>query len=121
MKIKEGFMLRSVADNYVVVPVGKASLELKGLINLNSVGAFIWKCLENDTTILKVINKVGGDNYSNTEISQEILTYTEDKGIDFKEKEIDLEASDWILYNDGDTMMEIKYPEKDIKIKIKER
>ena len=25
MKIKEGFMLRSVADNYVVVPVGKAS------------------------------------------------------------------------------------------------
>lgn len=51
-------MLRSVADNYVVVPVGKASSELKGLINLNSVGAFIWKCLENDTTILEVINKV---------------------------------------------------------------
>ena len=58
MKIKEGCMLRSVADNYVVVPVGKASLEFKGLINLNSVGAFIWKCLENDTTILEVINKV---------------------------------------------------------------
>ena len=58
MKIKEGFMLRSVADNYVVVPVGKASIEFKGLINLNHVGAFIWKCLENDTTVNEVINKV---------------------------------------------------------------
>ena len=38
MKIKEGFMLRNVADNYIVVPVGKASLEFKGLINLNGVG-----------------------------------------------------------------------------------
>ena len=58
MKIKEGFMLRSVADNYVVVPVGKASLEFKGLINLNHVGAFIWKCLEIDTTTTEVIEKV---------------------------------------------------------------
>ena len=51
-------MLRSVADNYVVVPVGKASLEFKGLINLNHVGAFIWKCLETETTLDEVISKV---------------------------------------------------------------
>lgn len=58
MKIKEGFMLRNVADNFVVVPVGKASLEFKGLINLNHVGAFIWKCLENETTTEEVVMKV---------------------------------------------------------------
>ena len=58
MKVKEGFMLRNVADNYIVVPVGKASLEFKGLINLNGVGAFIWECLEKETTIEEVINKV---------------------------------------------------------------
>lgn len=58
MKIKEGFILREVADNFVVVPVGKASVEFKGLINLNSVGAYIWKCLENDTTIEEVVKKV---------------------------------------------------------------
>jgi hypothetical protein len=58
MKIKEGFMLRNVADNYIVVPVGKASLEFKGLINLNSVGAFIWECLEKETTMEEVIDKV---------------------------------------------------------------
>ena len=58
MKIKEGFMLREVADNFVVVPVGNASIEFKGLINLNSVGAFIWKCLESDTTIEEVADKL---------------------------------------------------------------
>ena len=58
MKIKEGFMLRNVADNYIVVPVGKASLEFKGLINLNCVGAFIWECLEKETTMEEVIDKV---------------------------------------------------------------
>lgn len=58
MKVKEGFMLRNVADNYIVVPVGKASLEFKGLINLNGVGAFIWECLEKETTIEEVIDKV---------------------------------------------------------------
>ena len=47
-------------------------------------------------------------------LNQEVLNDTENKVID-------LEASDWILYNDGDTMMEIKYPEDDIRIKIKER
>ena len=62
---------------------------------------------------LEVINKVGGD-YSNTRVSQPSTT-------DSNELVIDLEASDWILYNDGDTMMEIKKPEEDIKVRIKER
>lgn len=34
---------------------------------------------------------------------------------------IDLEASDWVLYNDGDSMMEIKNPDRDITVKIKMR
>ena len=76
IKIKEGFMLRSVADNYVVVPVGKASSELKGLINLNSVGAFIWKCLENDTTILEVINKVINEYGIDEELAtRDVITF----------------------------------------------
>ena len=34
---------------------------------------------------------------------------------------VDLEASDYILFNDGDTMMEIKNPNDDIRVRIKER
>lgn len=46
MKIKEGFMLREVAGSYVVVAVGTRSEEFNGMVNLNSTGAFLWKCLE---------------------------------------------------------------------------
>ena len=62
---------------------------------------------------LSVINKQGVD-YSSTPIAQE--TYT-----DNDEVIVDLEATDGILFNDGDSMMEIKYPENDIRIRIKER
>ncbi len=50
MKIKENFMLRKVADSYVVVPVGPAVASFNGMINLNEAGAFLWQLLENETT-----------------------------------------------------------------------
>ena len=50
MKIKDGYMLREVAGNSVVVAVGKATLDFNGLITLNSTGAFLWKMLAKETT-----------------------------------------------------------------------
>lgn len=46
MKIKKGFILREIADNYVVVAVGEMVKNFSGVINLNETGAFIWKKLE---------------------------------------------------------------------------
>lgn len=48
MKIKEGFLLREVAGNIIVVPVGDAVLNFDGMVNLNETGAFLWKKLEKD-------------------------------------------------------------------------
>lgn len=48
MKIKENYMLRKVADTYVVVPIGKEVSNFNGMINLNSAGAFLWQQLENN-------------------------------------------------------------------------
>ena len=48
MKLKEGFILRSVAGNNVVIPTGKRTLDLNGMITLNETGAFIWRQLEQD-------------------------------------------------------------------------
>ena len=45
MKIKEGFMLRLVAEEYVVVPVGQASIDFNGMMNLNETGAFLFERL----------------------------------------------------------------------------
>jgi len=46
MKIKEGFVLRKVADNWVVLPVGKASVDFNGMLSLNESGTILWHALE---------------------------------------------------------------------------
>ena len=51
MKVKKGFMLREVAKNYVVVPVGQAAIDFNGIINLNETGAFLWKQLISESTV----------------------------------------------------------------------
>ena len=48
MKIKEGFLLRNVAGNDVVVPTGKAAVAFHGMMALNGVAAFLWKKLQSD-------------------------------------------------------------------------
>ena len=58
MKIKENYMLRKVADCYVVVPIGAAVAEFNGMINLNEVGAFLWRQLESETTFENVLSSM---------------------------------------------------------------
>ena len=67
---------------------------------------------------MSVINEFG-DRYSHTTVSQETTEY-DGQGADYKSV-IDLEATDGVLYNEGDTMMEILYPEEDIRVRVKER
>ncbi len=55
MKIKEGYLLRSVAGNDVVVPVG--NLDFDGMITLNETGCMIWKELEKGCTFDELLSK----------------------------------------------------------------
>ena len=48
MKIKEGFLLRQVAGETVVLPSGK-ELDLSMMITLNETGAFLWQRLQSET------------------------------------------------------------------------
>lgn len=48
MKIKDGFLLRQVAGQTVVLPVG-GDLDLNMMITLNDTGAFLWEQLAEDT------------------------------------------------------------------------
>jgi hypothetical protein len=90
---------RIMGEEIYIGDLEKEISKIDGLINLIS---------------LKVINKKGGE-YSPTEVSQETINGENGEVI------VDLDATDGILYNDGDTMMEILKPESDITIKIKER
>lgn len=48
MKIKNGFLLRQVAGQNVVLPESE-TLDLNVMITLNETGAFLWDQLQNDT------------------------------------------------------------------------
>lgn len=46
MRIKGEYVLREIAGDYILVPVGPSALEVNGMITVNEVGVFIWKQLE---------------------------------------------------------------------------
>ena len=48
MKIKDGFILRKLADSFVVVSINRKNNDFNGMIQLNSTGAFIWEQLQTD-------------------------------------------------------------------------
>ena len=48
MKLKDGFLLRQVAGQTVVLPTG-GDLDLNMMITLNETGAFLWEHLQADT------------------------------------------------------------------------
>ena len=48
MRINKEFVLREIAGDYILVPVGDTALEFNGLITLNEVGAFLWGKLQQD-------------------------------------------------------------------------
>ena len=48
MKIKEGFILRVVAKQNVVLPA-TGDLDLDRMLTLNSTGKFLWEQLETET------------------------------------------------------------------------
>ena len=50
MKIEKEYILREIAGDYIIVPVGAAALEFNGMITVNETGAFLWEKLREGTT-----------------------------------------------------------------------
>ena len=46
MKLKENFVLRRVLNTWVVLPLGAATVDFNGILNLNDSGALLWQRLE---------------------------------------------------------------------------
>ena len=58
MKIKENFILRKVADSYIVVPVNSMTLNFNGIINLNETGAFLFELLQKGAERDELVDKM---------------------------------------------------------------
>ena len=50
MKLKSGFVLKTIGENNIVVPVGAQSVDFRCMITLNGSGAFLWNLLETEQT-----------------------------------------------------------------------
>lgn len=72
--------------------------------NINNVGGVL------NVVDIRVFNKVGGNGYSQNEVSQPLL--------DPITKQINL-LGEFTLFADPDSMFQVRYPEKDIVIRVK--
>ncbi len=58
MKIRDGYLLRKVGSDHIVVTVGKASEEFRGMIKLNDTAAFIWKAISDGLETEQIVEKL---------------------------------------------------------------
>ena len=58
MKLNGKYVIREVAGEILVIPVGEAALALNGIIVLNPVSKIIWQCLEQETNTEKILDTI---------------------------------------------------------------
>lgn len=50
MKVNEGFLLKKVADSFVIVPTGANIVDFSAMITINETGALLWNKLVDGAT-----------------------------------------------------------------------
>lgn len=58
MKINGQFVLREIAGEYILVPVGNTAVEMNGMVTLNEVGVFIWNKLQDECTSEELLKDI---------------------------------------------------------------
>ncbi|OQB15144.1 MAG: hypothetical protein BWY15_00514 [Firmicutes bacterium ADurb.Bin193] len=58
MKIKDGFLLKEIEGDCVVIPVGENLVDFNSMIVLNKTGMFLWKELGEDKSEEQLIEAV---------------------------------------------------------------
>ncbi len=85
MVIKKEFVLREIAGDFVLVPIGKTSGEFKGLFPITETGAFIWNLLpeadSEEFIIEKFLNEYDVDRETVSADVNEFLGYLRKYGI----------------------------------------
>lgn len=56
MRIKDTFILRNIAGNNIVLPVGASSESFSGMMTLNESGEFLWNALQKDISMDDLVN-----------------------------------------------------------------
>jgi hypothetical protein len=79
MKIKSGFVLEKVGEEYLAVAVGDRANEFSGFIRLNSTGAYFFKLMtEKDVTKEDIVKTVMSEfvGVSEEQVSRDVDNIT---------------------------------------------
>lgn len=61
VKIKTGYILRNIADEWIVIPRGEHALTFSATIVLNEAGAFLWDVLKEERTVADLVELMRGE------------------------------------------------------------
>lgn len=85
LRIRDGFMLREIADTFIVIPIGEKTVEFNGLMTLSESGAFLWNNLKNDvsenTLLLAILGEYTVDEATAKEDINNFISALISKGL----------------------------------------
>ena len=78
MKIKDTFILRTIAGNNIVLPVGASSDSFSGMMTLNETGVFLWNNLKSDISMEDLVNAMLSEyDVSAAEAEEDVRAFVE--------------------------------------------
>lgn len=84
MKINGEFVLRQVAGDSILIPVGETALKFNGIITLDKVGGLIWAALEQgaerETILQQILDRFDVDRERAEQDLDEFLGQMEQAG-----------------------------------------
>lgn len=73
MKVSDQFILREIAGDSILIPVGEAAISVKGLIALSETGAFLFQKLKNQCSFDDLVSALTAEyEVSAAEAAQDI-------------------------------------------------
>lgn len=61
MKVKANYILRNIADEYLLIPTGEAALTTRGLIAVSESGCLLYRKLQTDCTREALVAALTGE------------------------------------------------------------
>lgn len=78
MKIKDGFILKEVAGNNIVIATGEQKMSFNGVMTFNEVGAAVFKLLDGTNTVENIAEKIAADYNADIEtVKKDVNTLIE--------------------------------------------
>ena len=75
----EGFMLREIAEEYLLVPIGRNALRMNGLVTTTETGAFLYQLLSKPLTEGELVRALAAEyEMQEEDLTEDVRDFLED-------------------------------------------